>query len=168
MGDPADGGAYLWAIRRAAVNGDVPTYDAASGLWFPSQPAPPPPTPAQCGPMTFVDVNGDTNPAELAYETQYNLNNDSGDEPQDYILQLPEILPADVGRCIWLYTCYANDPMDADNFGHAQIQPFAGDFIKLNGANLGQSPDNFNLTTQNDALKLFHDGVANGVWYFGN
>lgn len=39
MGDPAtDGGLYLWQLRRAAADGDVPVYDAATGRFFPNPP----------------------------------------------------------------------------------------------------------------------------------
>jgi len=43
MGNPAtDGGLDLWALRRAAVDGDVPVFDAARGRFFPNAPASPP------------------------------------------------------------------------------------------------------------------------------
>ncbi len=121
---------------------------------------------AACGPEDFETVNGDDSPVALLYETQYDINNNSAGEPADTQLDLPAITMADKGRCIWIYTCYQNDPNDIQNFGHGFIKPDSpgsGDAIKING---GISFGPLDLFVNDDSLKLYHDGVD--TWYFGN
>lgn len=154
LGVPADCQIFSVQVLQIAVGppGQLPN------------PGPPAPISAggSCGPDTFIEVNGDDNPVALAYETQYDLNNNSGDEPTVYTLELPTILLADKGRCIWLYTCYQNDPMDDQNFGRAQVKSF-DNVIKMFG-NATSGP--VDLIVVDDSLKMYHDGID--TWYMGN
>ncbi len=118
-----------------------------------------------CGPTTFLDVNQDDSIVALAYETQYQLNNDGvGNPAANTETQLPLIALADKGRCIWVYTCYSNDPNDPQLFGHGQVKVAdpAPDQIKLDGGNIAT----VDLFVQDDSLKFYHDGVD--TWYLGN
>lgn len=124
---------------------------------------------SSCGPETFITIDSDDNITLLAYETQYEVTNPLfiPGENENTETDLPPILLADKGRCIWLYTCYDNDPNDTENFGHGQITTPGADVMRLCGTQQGVTTvQQVDLMANNDSLKLYHDGID--TWYFGN
>lgn len=114
------------------------------------------------GPRDRVSVNQDDSPVTLEYGRLYVIDNDGAAPSGNTQVNLPAITQGDLGRPIYLLTCYTNDPNDTDNFGHGLVKRNGSDQINVTCANESE----LELYVQDDALILYHDGVS--TWYLGN